>query len=96
MHLMSTTTPDFVAWAVVLYLVLRMLDGGDPRWWLAIGLATGIASEGKWTIGKGTGKAKGLTGGGTFKCSGTQDKLSCEVEGEYPAAPKEAKKDAKK
>jgi hypothetical protein len=50
MHLMSTTTPDFVAWAVVLYLVLRMLDSGDPRWWLAIGLATGIASEAKWTI----------------------------------------------
>jgi hypothetical protein len=50
MHLMSTTTPDFVAWAVVLYLTLRMLDSGDPRWWLAIGLATGIAFEAKWTI----------------------------------------------
>ncbi|MDX6337347.1 MAG: hypothetical protein QOG05_4687 [Streptosporangiaceae bacterium] len=50
MHLMSTTTPDFVAWAVLLYLMLRLLDSGDPRWWLAIGLATGVAAEAKWTI----------------------------------------------
>ncbi len=50
MHLMSTTTPDFVAWAVLLYLVLRLLDSGEPRWWLAIGLCTGIAAEAKWTI----------------------------------------------
>ncbi len=50
MHLMSTTTPDFVAWAVLLYLVLRLLDSGEPRWWLAIGLVTGVAAEAKWTI----------------------------------------------
>jgi len=50
MHLMSTTTPDFVAWAALLYLVLRLLDSGEPRWWLAIGLCTGIAAEAKWTI----------------------------------------------
>ena len=46
----STTTPDFVAWAVVLYLVLRLLDSGEPRWWLAIGMWGGIAAEAKWTI----------------------------------------------
>ena len=46
-----------------------------------------ISSDGKWTIVRGTGKAKGLKGGGTFKCSGGPDKLSCEVEGEYKAAP---------
>jgi 4-amino-4-deoxy-L-arabinose transferase-like glycosyltransferase len=50
MHLMSTTTPDFVAWAGLLYLVLRLLDSGEPRWWLAIGLVTGVAAEAKWTI----------------------------------------------
>jgi 4-amino-4-deoxy-L-arabinose transferase-like glycosyltransferase len=49
-HLMSTTTPDFVAWAGVLYLVLRLLASGEPHWWLAIGLVTGVASEAKWTI----------------------------------------------
>lgn len=50
MHLFSTTTPDFVAWAILLYLVLRLLDSGEPRWWLAIGLCAGIAAEAKWTI----------------------------------------------
>ena len=50
MHLLSTTTLDFVAWGVLLYLVLRLLDSGEPRWWLAIGLCTGIAAEAKWTI----------------------------------------------
>jgi hypothetical protein len=50
MHLLSTTTPDFVAWAILLYLVLRLLDSGEPRWWLAIGLCAGVAAEAKWTI----------------------------------------------
>jgi 4-amino-4-deoxy-L-arabinose transferase-like glycosyltransferase len=50
MHLLTTTTPDFVAWGVLLYLVLRLLDSGEPRWWLAIGLCTGVAAEAKWTI----------------------------------------------
>jgi hypothetical protein len=50
MHLLSTTTPDFVGWAVLLYLVLRLLDSGQPRWWLAIGVCVGISSEAKWMI----------------------------------------------
>ncbi len=51
-----------------------------------------MTSDGKWTVSRGTGKVKGLKGGGTFKCSGTQDKLSCEVEGEYNLAPPPPKK----
>src|SRR3984957_19042256 len=50
MHLLSTTTPDFVAWAILLYLVLRLLESGEPRWWLAVGLCAGGAAEAKWTI----------------------------------------------
>ena len=50
MHLLTTTTLDFVAWGVLLYLVLRLLDSSEPRWWLAIGLCTGVAAEAKWTI----------------------------------------------
>jgi hypothetical protein len=51
MHLFTTTTLDFVFWALVLYLVLRLLDSGDSRWWLAIGACAGIAAEAKWDIG---------------------------------------------
>jgi hypothetical protein len=51
MHLLTTTTPDFVFWAVTLLLALRLLASGDPRWWVAIGGCIGVASEAKWNIG---------------------------------------------
>jgi hypothetical protein len=51
-----------------------------------------ISSEGKWTIGAATGKARGLKGSGTFKCAGTAEKVTCDVEGEYGAAASPAKK----
>ena len=50
MHELTTTTPDFVCWAVTLYLVVRLLTSQDPRWWLAIGAAVGVASEAKWNV----------------------------------------------
>jgi hypothetical protein len=51
MHELTTTTPDFVFWAVTLLLVLRLLASRDPLWWLAIGGCVGVASEAKWNIG---------------------------------------------
>jgi hypothetical protein len=50
-HELTTTPPDFLAWAVTLYLVTRLLASRDPRWWLAIGGCVGVASEAKWNIG---------------------------------------------
>ena len=50
MHELTTTMPDFVFWAVTLYLVMRLLASRDPRWWLAIGGCAGVASEAKWNI----------------------------------------------
>jgi len=46
-----------------------------------------VSSDGKWNIGGATGKARGLKGTGTYKCTGTMEKVTCEVEGEYGAAP---------
>jgi Dolichyl-phosphate-mannose-protein mannosyltransferase len=51
MHLLTTTAPDFVFWAVTLLLVMRLLASQDPRWWVAIGGCVGVASEAKWNIG---------------------------------------------
>jgi hypothetical protein len=51
MHELTTTTPDFVFWAVTLLLVLKLLASRDPRWWVAIGACAGVASEAKWNIG---------------------------------------------
>jgi hypothetical protein len=50
MHELTTTTPDFVFWALTLLLVLKLTTSGDPRWWLAIGACAGLASEAKWNI----------------------------------------------
>jgi len=50
MHELTTTTPDFVFWAVTLLLVTRLLASQDPRWWLAVGTCAGLASEAKWNI----------------------------------------------
>jgi hypothetical protein len=49
-HELTTAVPDFVLWALTLYLVVRMLEAGDPRWWLGIGLTIGVASAAKWNI----------------------------------------------
>jgi 4-amino-4-deoxy-L-arabinose transferase-like glycosyltransferase len=40
-HLLSTTTFDLPAWALVTWLVVRILRTGDQRLWLAVGLAAG-------------------------------------------------------
>jgi len=50
MHELTTTTPDFVCWAVTLLLVMKLLTTQDPRWWLAVGTGIGVASEAKWNI----------------------------------------------
>jgi hypothetical protein len=51
MHLFTTTTLDFVFWALLLYLVLRLLEGEDPRWWVIIGACAGVTADAKWDIG---------------------------------------------
>jgi hypothetical protein len=50
-HLLTTTVPDFLAWAIMLLLVMRLLATEDRRWWLAIGACAGIGADAKWNIG---------------------------------------------
>lgn len=53
--------------------------------------------EGKWSFAGGTGKLKGIKGGGTYKGSGTADGAgTVDVEGDYTIAPAMAKKPATK
>ena len=51
MHELTTTTPDFVLWTVMLLLVMKLLASRDRRWWVAVGGCAGIGSEAKWNIG---------------------------------------------
>jgi hypothetical protein len=42
-----------------------------------------VSDEGKWSFTGGTGKLKGLKGGGTYKGKGTPEAETFEIEGEY-------------
>ena len=49
-HLDTTTEPDLLAWAIILWLLVKLLAGGDRRLWLAVGVAAGIGLENKDTL----------------------------------------------
>lgn len=49
-HLDTTTEPDLLAWAVILWLVVRLLAGSDRRLWLAVGVIAGVGLENKDTL----------------------------------------------
>ena len=49
-HLLSTTTFDVLLWVTLVYVVARILGGGDERQWLLVGLAAGIGLENKHLI----------------------------------------------
>jgi 4-amino-4-deoxy-L-arabinose transferase-like glycosyltransferase len=41
-HLLSTTTFDILFWAVLIYLMVLLLGGADPRLWLLFGVVAGV------------------------------------------------------
>jgi Dolichyl-phosphate-mannose-protein mannosyltransferase len=49
-HFNTTTEPDLLAWAIILWLLVKLLAGGDERLWLAVGLTAGIGLENKDTL----------------------------------------------
>jgi hypothetical protein len=49
-HLDTTTEPDLLAWAIIVWLLVRVLAGGDRRLWLAVGVTAGIGLENKDTL----------------------------------------------
>ena len=49
-HLDTTTDPDLLAWAIVLWLAARLLAGGDRRLWLVLGVVSGVGLENKDTV----------------------------------------------
>ncbi len=50
-HLLSTATLDYLFWTVALWILVLLLDGADPRWWLGFGLTIGLGMQNKSTIG---------------------------------------------
>jgi 4-amino-4-deoxy-L-arabinose transferase-like glycosyltransferase len=49
-HLEGPTVYDALTWALVSWLILRILRTGDDRLWLAVGLTVGIGMEAKQTV----------------------------------------------
>ena len=49
-HLLSTTTFDVLVWVTVVFLVARILGGGDERQWLLVGLVVGVGLENKHLV----------------------------------------------
>ncbi|MEO8034756.1 MAG: glycosyltransferase family 39 protein [Acidobacteriota bacterium] len=43
-------TFDYLWWVLIAYFIVRLIDSDDPRWWLAIGIAIGLAVLTKYTI----------------------------------------------
>src|ERR1035437_2099126 len=46
-HLNSTSDLDFLAWAIVLWLLVKLLSGGDRHLWLALGVRSEERRVGK-------------------------------------------------
>ncbi len=60
-HLATTSEIDLLAWAIILWLVVKLLADGDRRLWLAVGVVAGIGLENKDTVlFLGAGLAAGL------------------------------------
>ncbi len=49
-HLLSTATFDLLFWTLVSFLVVRQLQGADPRGWLLVGLVVGVALHNKTLV----------------------------------------------
>jgi 4-amino-4-deoxy-L-arabinose transferase-like glycosyltransferase len=49
-HLASTATYDLLAWMTIALLAIKLLRTNNPRWWVALGLAAGIALENKYLV----------------------------------------------
>ncbi|MEV0649523.1 glycosyltransferase family 39 protein [Phytomonospora sp. NPDC050363] len=50
-HMLSTTTFDLLLWLVLIWIALRVLRGGDGRWWLAAGAVAGVGVLNKYLVG---------------------------------------------
>ncbi|MBN6041834.1 glycosyltransferase family 39 protein [Amycolatopsis sp. 195334CR] len=49
-HLFGPSAFDQLAWAGCLWLLLRLVRGADPRWWLGFGLVAGLGFQNKQTL----------------------------------------------
>jgi dolichyl-phosphate-mannose-protein mannosyltransferase len=49
-HQLAMNALEPLIWAACAYAILRMIQTGDPRWWMAFGAIAGIGLENKYSI----------------------------------------------
>ena len=49
-HFLGTVTLEIAAGMALALLLARLVNGGDPRWWLLVGTVCGIGLLNKWTF----------------------------------------------
>ncbi len=49
-HMVSTAGFDMVAWLALSAIVIRLMRGGDPRWWVVAGVTAGAAVWNKYLV----------------------------------------------
>ena len=48
--MLQYTSYDYLWWVVAAWLLLKLANGGDPRWWLGLGLAIGLGMMTRYTM----------------------------------------------
>src|SRR3546814_4025892 len=48
--MLQYTSPDYLWWVLAAWLLLKLANGGDPRWWLGLGLAIGLGMMTRYTM----------------------------------------------
>lgn len=49
-HLLSTAVLDYAFWGLGLWILVRLLDGDSPMWWIGLGLVVGVGLQNKHTM----------------------------------------------
>lgn len=48
--MLQYTSPDYLWWVLAAWLLLRLVNSGDARWWLAIGAVIGLGMMTRYTM----------------------------------------------
>ena len=48
--MLQYTSPDYLWWVLAAWLLLKLANGGDPRWWLCLGLVIGLGTMTRYTM----------------------------------------------
>ena len=48
--MLQYTSPDYLWWLLAAWTLLRLVNSGDPRWWLAVGMVIGLGMMTRYTM----------------------------------------------